>query len=346
MLEIGSLMTDKHGRLCSHHISFILDTRLRKLIHNPRKILAPFIKEGMTVLDLGCGPGFFALEIVNLVGDNGKVIAADLQAEMLEKIKNKTQNTDKKKNITLHQCAMEKINITEKIDFALAFYMLHEVRPWADYLKEITRILKPGGHMLIAEPLLHVSKRKFESLLNESEKLGLSVVQRPRIFFSRSLLLKKRSADFGTITHMHFTQITYNSKLYHEEIMLRQEILRKPLGLDIHDEDLSCESKQLHFGMIDHDTLIACVVIVPQANKTAKGRQMAVSQSQQKKGIGQILIKEVEAELKKRGFDKIELHARKTAVGFYQKLGYSIVGDEFSEVTIPHYKMEKLMTSF
>ncbi|MBK9392138.1 MAG: methyltransferase domain-containing protein [Bacteroidetes bacterium] len=63
-----------------------LDNFLRRMMHKPEKILSPFLKEGMTALDMGCGPGFFTVDLARLVGDGGRVIAADLQQEMLDKM--------------------------------------------------------------------------------------------------------------------------------------------------------------------------------------------------------------------------------------------------------------------
>ncbi|MBF0104561.1 MAG: GNAT family N-acetyltransferase [Deltaproteobacteria bacterium] len=103
---------------------------------------------------------------------------------------------------------------------------------------------------------------------------------------------------------MDFVTIPFNSPLYKKELELRQKILRVPLGLNIYAEDLSQESQQLHFGLVENNELIACVVVVPLDNQTVKGRQMAVCESLQGTGIGRALINGVETELKKLGYKK------------------------------------------
>ena len=140
---------------------------------------------------------------------------------------------------------------------------------------------------------------------------------------------------------MEFNEIIFGTEQYDQEVKLRQQILRGPLGLDIHEEDLDSETLQLHFGLFDEGDLKACVVILPFEDTQAKLRQMAVAEDLQGKGFGKILMEEVEKYLTETGFKEIELHARETAVGFYEKLGYEVCSEEFTEVNIPHFKMIK-----
>ncbi|MDD5774075.1 MAG: methyltransferase domain-containing protein, partial [bacterium] len=80
-----------------------LDNKLRRWMQDPKKILSPYVKEGMTVLDIGCGPGFFSIDIARMVGKSGRVIASDLQEEMLQKLRDKIQGTELEERITLHK---------------------------------------------------------------------------------------------------------------------------------------------------------------------------------------------------------------------------------------------------
>ena len=114
------------NRVCPVGLTWVLDNFFRRWIHNPRKIFNGLVKEGMTVLDVGCGPGVFSVAMADMVGKNGKVIAADLQDGMLEKVKSKL-NESNKAIIKLHKCGEERIGVTEKVDFVLVFYVLHEV---------------------------------------------------------------------------------------------------------------------------------------------------------------------------------------------------------------------------
>ena len=99
-----------------------LDNSIRRLLQNPRKILSPFIEKGMTVLDLGCGPGFFSMEIAQMLNNSGKVIAADIQDGMLEKLRQKIKGTELEQKIELHKCQDENVGVTENVDFVLAYY--------------------------------------------------------------------------------------------------------------------------------------------------------------------------------------------------------------------------------
>ena len=140
---------------------------------------------------------------------------------------------------------------------------------------------------------------------------------------------------------MQFIQIEWQSELYQHEIELRNRLLRAPLGLIFSEEDLKAESSQLHFGILEGQSLIACAVIVPLSASDAKLRQMAVETSHQGRGIGTKLIRDIESALARRQYRLIELNARDVAVAFYEKLGYRKQGSSFIEVTIPHWKMTK-----
>ena len=119
----------------------------------------------MTVLDLGCGPGFFSIDLARLVGKSGRVIASDLQEGMLQKLRDKIQGTELEERITLHKCVVNKIGVLEDVDFVLAFYMVHEIPNQEGFLNEIKSILKSDGQLFIVEPPFHVSKTTFEEMV-------------------------------------------------------------------------------------------------------------------------------------------------------------------------------------
>ncbi|HUS87102.1 MAG TPA: class I SAM-dependent methyltransferase [Bacteroidales bacterium] len=179
----------KRNRVCPIEVSWGLDNTLRKLVQNPRKILKPYIGQGMTVVDLGCGPGFFTIEIARMVGETGKVIAADLQEGMLEKVNNKIKDTELEQRIGLHRCKVDEIGIEKKVDFILAFYMVHEVPDKERLFKELKSILKPGGNLFIIEPWFHVSKRSFENMIENLNETGFELTGKPKVAGSRAVLL-------------------------------------------------------------------------------------------------------------------------------------------------------------
>ena len=184
-------MSNKRNRVCPVEIAGSLDNRIRRWLQNPRKILEPYIEEGMTVLDIGCGPGFFSIDMAQLVGESGRVIAADLQEGMLQKLRDKIQGTELERRITLHKCKENKIGVSENVDFVLAFYMVHEAPNQKEFFREIASILKPDGRVLIVEPPFHASKKGFEESIRKAMDTGLTVVERPKVFLSKTAILKK-----------------------------------------------------------------------------------------------------------------------------------------------------------
>jgi ubiquinone/menaquinone biosynthesis C-methylase UbiE len=184
-------VADKRNRVCPIAIAGSLDNRIRRWLQDPRKILRPYIKEGMTVLDVGCGPGFFSIELAQMVGKSGRVIASDLQEGMLQKLRNKIQGTELEERIILLKCEKNKIGLSENVDFVLAFYMLHEIPNQEQFFNEIESTLKPNGQVFIVEPPFHVSKNAFEETIRKARDAGFRSVERPSIFFNKAVILQK-----------------------------------------------------------------------------------------------------------------------------------------------------------
>lgn len=135
--------------------------------------------------------------------------------------------------------------------------------------------------------------------------------------------------------------IDHGSKEYDEMVELRRLILRKPLGLEFDPNELEREKEDILIGCFEDDKLEGCCLLTKTDDKTVRLRQMAVLSGLQGKGFGRVLMQFAENIARDRGYKKITMHARKTAVGFYSKLGYKVTGDEFEEISIPHYIMEK-----
>jgi ubiquinone/menaquinone biosynthesis C-methylase UbiE len=135
--------------------------------------------------------GYFTIPLAKLVGEKGKVIAADLQQPMLDGVKRKATKAGVLDRISLLLTASDCIGIREPIDFCLTFWMVHEVPDRARFINEIAAILKPGGLWLIAEPKMHVSTKDFNQTLEIAKSAGLSAVDRPGIFISNAVVLRK-----------------------------------------------------------------------------------------------------------------------------------------------------------
>lgn len=138
-------------------------------------------------------------------------------------------------------------------------------------------------------------------------------------------------------------RIEFGSKEYQEELKLRERILRRPIGLDLFDEDLTKEMSDIHIGAFIEDKLIGVLILTKTDKESIRMRQVAVDESCRGLGVGKMMVEFCELEAKAEGYKRIHLHARKTAVEFYLKLGYKVLGDEFTEVGIPHLEMDKLL---
>jgi len=178
----------KEHDVCSVKMAGALDSRLRKWVQSPKKILRNYVKKGMKVLDFGCGPGMFAMGMVDL---GAEVIAADLQQEMLDLLKENIEKTSYEKKIKLVKCEQDEINVKDRVDFILAFYVVHEVKNKEKLFVQLKKVLKDKEKLYIAEPSFHVSRNEFEEELELAEKQGFKLIKRPKMILSRAAVLMK-----------------------------------------------------------------------------------------------------------------------------------------------------------
>ncbi|MFZ9660548.1 MAG: GNAT family N-acetyltransferase [Chitinophagaceae bacterium] len=135
--------------------------------------------------------------------------------------------------------------------------------------------------------------------------------------------------------------IEHGSEEYHKMVSLRNEVLRKPLGLHFNEDELQKEAHDILIGAFDDEVILACCILTPVDKRHCRLRQMAVQNNLQGKGIGATMMNFAENVARDRGYQILKMHARKSAVGFYEKLGYKICSEMFEEVTIPHFEMQK-----
>ncbi|MFM2326704.1 MAG: hypothetical protein RIR31_906 [Bacteroidota bacterium] len=140
---------------------------------------------------------------------------------------------------------------------------------------------------------------------------------------------------------MALKQIDHGTKEYKQMIALRMEILRKPLGLSFTEEELANEKNDILIGAFEDDKMLACCLLTKIDNATIKLRQMAVQNNLQGKGIGASIMSFAETVARDKGYKKLMMHARDTAIGFYEKFDFKVNGSEFIEVHVPHHVMEK-----
>ncbi len=181
-------------RVCPVWVGYLLASPVRKLSQNPRKILEPYVKVGMKVLDIGSAMGFFSLPLARMVGPTGKVVCVDLQEKMMRSLEKRARKARLSDRIETRVCSQDSLglgDINEEIDLALAFAVVHEVPDASRFFSETCAALKPAGRLLLAEPKGHVSDENFAETVAAAERSGFSVVETPRINRSRTVLLGK-----------------------------------------------------------------------------------------------------------------------------------------------------------
>jgi len=183
---------DKH--ICPWYLGYVLASPLRWLYQNPKKILSPYLKQGMKVLEVGPGMGFFSLPIAKFVDKTGRIFCVDLQEKMLQNLRRRAARANILGRIEIRLCSEFSLQIddlTGSIDFALAFAVVHEVPDQKLLLKEIYNSLKKDGLLLISEPKGHVTKEEFDKTVVFAQSNGMKKVDTPKIRGSHSIVLRK-----------------------------------------------------------------------------------------------------------------------------------------------------------
>jgi len=182
---------------CPVWIGYFLASPVRRLFQKPGRILEGLVQPGMQVLDLSPGMGFFTLPLARLVGPDGRVVAVDVQAGMLEGLQRRARKAGLGERITTRVCSATSLELGDlagAFDFALAFAMIHELPDIPHFFEEVVQTLKPGASLLIAEPKGHVTRDGFGVTLQAAKAAGFEVVGRPRIAYCHAAMLQKASA--------------------------------------------------------------------------------------------------------------------------------------------------------
>jgi ubiquinone/menaquinone biosynthesis C-methylase UbiE len=180
--------------VCPWWFGYLLLSPIRRLRHDPSPILAPYLREGMTVLEPGPGMGFFTLELARRVGPTGRVIAVDVQPKMIKGLKRRAATANLAERIDARVTrpdSMQLDGLNSRIDFVLAFAVVHEMPEAAVFFAEAAATMKPEARMLLAEPMGQVSEAEFNAELQMAKRAGLEVEARPPIRRTRTGLLQK-----------------------------------------------------------------------------------------------------------------------------------------------------------
>ncbi|MGD2120210.1 MAG: class I SAM-dependent methyltransferase [Gemmatimonadota bacterium] len=178
---------DEHT--CPWWFGYTFDNPIRSILHAPCQVVGKYVEKGDTVADIGCGGGHFTLGLAELVGSEGKVLALDVQEKMLRRVRRRGQRQGLEAVIDPRLCNPDSLGLDGPLDFALAFWMVHEVPDQRAFFSEVRSALKPSGGFLVAEPLLHVTAGRFRETVEVAREVGFEVGAEPRIRFSRAVLL-------------------------------------------------------------------------------------------------------------------------------------------------------------
>jgi len=183
---IEKRLNTKH--VCPWWLCYTFDNPLRKIFHDPIKILSIYVHKGDSVMDIGPGMGYFTIPLADLVGNTGRVTAIDIQPKMLSALMKRAQKHGVSAIIKTHLAKPDSIGFNEKADFILAFWMAHEVPDQQRFVSEIHGLMKPAGLFLLVEPRFHVSGKNFARTIETATKQGFVVKEYPEIRMSQSAL--------------------------------------------------------------------------------------------------------------------------------------------------------------
>lgn len=178
--------------VCPWWMGYFLASPLRKLRQNPRKILDPYLEPGMTVLDAGCGMGFFSFDMAELVQPGGRVVCVDLQERMIRTLLSKVSKRRLSEVIEGRVCSADSLGVEDlegRIDFALAFDIVHETPDTASFLEQLRAALKPDGRLLLSEPRGHVSRERFDETMAVACRAGFEKSASPQVRGERTEVL-------------------------------------------------------------------------------------------------------------------------------------------------------------
>lgn len=180
------------GRVCPPWIGYFLLNPLRKLFENPDKMLGQFVRDGMVVLEPGCGMGYFTLPLARMVGPEGRVVAVELQGKMLSVLSRRASKTGLLDRIEVRQTGAEGLGVEDlsgEVDFAAAIHLVHEIPDQTSFFAEIWEALKPGGKLLVVDPKGHVSLAQFEQTVATAKQAGFKKETLPGKAGNRKALL-------------------------------------------------------------------------------------------------------------------------------------------------------------
>jgi 2-polyprenyl-3-methyl-5-hydroxy-6-metoxy-1,4-benzoquinol methylase len=187
-------MAAEQAHVCPVWVGYLLLNPLRRLFEHPERLLSPFVRPGMTVLEPGCGPGFFTLPLARMVGENGQVICADVQEKMLDIVRRRAESAGLSKRIdlrTVSEKGLAELHLHGEVDLAVAIHMVHEVPDKERFLRDIHNALKHGGRLFVREPRFHVSREMINRMKGICRDIGFDMDAASNSTAGRTVVLIK-----------------------------------------------------------------------------------------------------------------------------------------------------------
>jgi ubiquinone/menaquinone biosynthesis C-methylase UbiE len=168
-------------RVCPWWLGYFLLSPLRRLKEDPATMLAPYVREGMTVLEPGCGMGFFTLEIARRVGASGRVVAVDVQEHMLARLRGRARRAGVADRIDARLAAGAGLGVGDlagRVDLVVAIHVVHEVPDAAAFFAELHAACRPGAAVVVIEPAGHVSASELDAQMAAAAAAGFALARR------------------------------------------------------------------------------------------------------------------------------------------------------------------------
>ena len=179
------------AHLCPWWFNYVIDNPLRFLLHSPLRLFRPYLTQAASVLDIGSGMGWASLGMARLIGPRGRVFALDVQRQSLDSLMKRAEKKGVNKQIVPILSSATDFDLPHLVDFALAFWSVHEIPEHDKLFALVRKNLTPNGKFLIAEPRFHVTKKDFAEIMAEAGNAGLEVVEEPEVAWSHTALFKR-----------------------------------------------------------------------------------------------------------------------------------------------------------
>ena len=193
---------DRSHHICPWWMGYFLASPIRQLFQDPRKITGPYIRQGMHVLEIGPGMGFFTLPMAKLVGTQGRIICVEVQEKMMAALDKRVKRAGLENIVQVRSCRSDSLGIEDirhSVDFALLFAVVHEIENTAQMFRDVHASMRSSGLLLMSEPEAHVSREEYNKSLETAIQSGFEVVSDLQIRRSYSNLLKKVQSEIPAV---------------------------------------------------------------------------------------------------------------------------------------------------